>query len=198
MLRQQVISRDCWNIQPMFVPNLASAKLPFTGCLQPKHPATEDTLTNSGVRIYSKISGRCLTRTCTWTCFWKGNCIVKSLVPTSRQQCLHVLNRCVESSSFKWNLNHLSMSSLPTSYKQLWSFPLTRQYSLINPSLVWAKAGQLFSRCCTTIYGDKGKLTSSSLFAVLVLLRKNNNTIVPSKITLVPLSLPLENLKTEK
>lgn len=127
MLTQQVSSRDCWNIQPMFVSNLASAKLPFTGCLQPKHPATEDILTNSGVRIYSKISGRCLTRTCTWTCFWKGNCIVKCLVPTSRQQCLHVLNRCVESSSFKWNVNHLSVPSLPTSYKQLWSFPLAGQ-----------------------------------------------------------------------
>lgn len=126
-LTQQVISRDCWNIQTMSVSNLSTAKLPFTGCLQPKHPATEDILINPGIRIYSKISGRCLTRTCTWTCFWKGNCIVKCLVPTSRQQCLHVLNRCVESSPFKWNLNHLSLSSLLTSYKQLWSFPFAGQ-----------------------------------------------------------------------
>lgn len=125
-----VISRDCWNIETfciyknMSVSNLSAAKLPF---LQPKHPATEDTLTNPGIRIYSKISGRCLTRTCTWTCSWKGSCIVKRLVPTSQQQCLHILNGCVESLSFQWNLNHLSMSFLLTSYKQLWSFPLAGQ-----------------------------------------------------------------------
>lgn len=124
MLTQQVISR---NIQTMSVPNLSTAKLPLTGYCQPKHPATEDTLTNPGIGIYSKISGRCLTRTCTWTCFWKGNCIVKCLVPTSRQQCLHISNRGVESSSFRWNLNHLSMLSSLSSYKQLWSFPLAGQ-----------------------------------------------------------------------
>lgn len=155
-------------------------------------------LTNPGIRIYSKISGRCLTRTCTWTCFWKGNCIVKCLVPTSRQQCLHVLNLCVESSSFKWNLNHWVCRPYCPPTNSCGAFPLQGRHRPINSSLVWAKAGQLFFSCCITIYGDKRNRTSSSLFAVLVLLRKNNNTIVPSKITLVPLSLLLENFKIEK
>lgn len=97
----------------------------FQTCPQRSCPLQD--IYNPSIRIYSKTSGRCLTRTCTWTCFWKGNRIVKCLVPTSQQQCLHILNRCVESSSFKWNLNHLSMSSLLTSYRQLWSFPLAGQ-----------------------------------------------------------------------
>lgn len=37
MLTRQVISRDCWDIQTVAVSNLSTAKLPFTGYLQPKH-----------------------------------------------------------------------------------------------------------------------------------------------------------------
>lgn len=60
------------------------------------------------------------------------------------------------------------------------------------------KLGSYSLVAVSQMYGYKGKRSSSSLFAVLVLLKKNNNTIVPSKITLVSLFLPLENLKTEK
>lgn len=110
----RLFGSDCWNIQTVAVSSLSTVKVSLTWYLKPNHPATEDTLANIGDMIYSKISGRCMTRTCTWTCSWQGNCIVKSLVPTSRQQCLHILNPCVESSSFKWNLNHPSVPSLPT------------------------------------------------------------------------------------
>ena len=120
----RLFSRDCWNIRTVAVSSLSVVKVSFAGYLQPKHPATEDILANLGIVIYSKISGRCMTRTCSWTCFWQGNCIVKCLVPTSRQQRLHILNPCVESSSFKWNLNHLSMSSLLTCYKLPMEFSL--------------------------------------------------------------------------
>lgn len=156
---------------------------------------TEDVLANPGIMIYSKNSSRCITRT--WTCSWQGNCIVKCLVPTSRQQCLHILNRCVESSSFKGNLNHLSVPSLPTT-NHLWSFPLQSRRSPINSSWVWPSAGKLFPSCCITIYGFEGKRTNSCLFAVLVLLKKKNNSIVARRNTLVLLALVLKNLKAEK
>lgn len=169
-------------------------KVSFTGYLQPKHQ-TEDVLANPDIMIYSKNSSRCITRT--WTCSGQGNCIVKCRVPTSRQQCLHILNPCVESSSFKWNLNHLSVSSLPTT-NHLGSFPLQSRRSPINSSPVWPSAGKFFPSCRITIYGSEGKRTNSFLFAVLVLLKKKNNSIVASRNEVVPLSLVLKNLKAEK
>lgn len=112
-----LFSRDCWNIWTVAASSLLAVEVFITGYLQPKHPATEDILANLSIMIYSKINSRFVTKTCSWTCSWQGNCIVKCLVPTSRQQCLHILNPHVESSSFKWNVNHLSVSSLLTCYK---------------------------------------------------------------------------------
>jgi len=74
-------------------------------------------------------------------------------------------------------------------------FPLR---SPINSPLAQPSAGQLFPGCCITIYGYEGKRANSCLFAVLVLLKKNNNPIVLRRITCVPLSLPLEDFKAEK
>lgn len=110
----RLFGSGCWNIRTVAVSNLYTVKVSFTWYLKPKRPATEDILANIGNMIYSKISGRCMTRTCTWTCSWQGNCIVKCLVPTGRQPCLRILNPGVESSSFKWNSNHLSVPSLLT------------------------------------------------------------------------------------
>lgn len=147
---------------------LGHVKVSFAKYLQPEHLGMEDILGNLGNWICSKIYGKCMTRTCTWTCFSFGSWTGRCLVPTSQPQYRCNLNHCVESFSLKCRQNHMNVLSLLTSTNSLWSFLSIEQTKPIGfiPHVSHSQAVIAYLRHHN--YDHRGKIVSVCLLGLLI------------------------------